>query len=165
MDTTDFVQRTVFFLEEYALPDGRSKYKKLIEDAIKSGESESEQGVKLPISKKDLAKYDKELVDVLPQMEDKFKITISIYKTLRTLLLQKKVPGMLLGKEDTVFITQEYIDKLEGEEKPTFEEFAKQVGGYVDEINGQKVIVTKFWKLAMVSALVHIAELEEKKKQ
>ena len=155
MDTTDFVERTILFLEEYALPDGSSKYKKLIEEAIKSG-----QGGKLQISKKDLAKYDKELADALPQMEDKFKATISIYKTLRALLLQKKVPGMLLGKEDTVFITQEYIDKMEGEEKPTLEELAKTLGGYVDEINGQKVVVTKFWRLATVFALSRITKEE-----
>jgi len=182
MELSEFVKQIVLgFLEDYVNSDGEPKYKALIDNINKYTSKKTENGEKpkVKIDTKQMIQeikiYDSELGDAAESMEDELRELITNYINLRRGLAKGKIKGAQL-KHDTVFITEEYLETdeeteekdKESEEKPSLESLAKSFYGYVDEIDGKKVVVTKFAKYAYILIIynyVQSGKIQVKKKQ
>ena len=156
------VRSIIFFLEDFVDENGDAKYKKIIDQNVEQGKVK----FKLAISKKDMYAYDETLGQVAENAKDFVGSVISLYKQTRILLLRGEIEGAILLKDkDVVFLTKEYVNSIEGDEKPSLADVAKYYWGYVMTRNGEQVIVTRFWKFALKTILTYIEDANKQEKE
>lgn len=152
MELEDLVGRLVDFLEYYVNENGEPKYKKLIDKKIENG-----RGGRVWIDFGDLEEFDKDLVEEASKEE--FAEIIGVYIQTRFALKNGLYPGAELKKE-TVFLHEDFIKSMleEPGEKLTPEEVAEMYEGYVKNINGEKVVVVRFWQFVMLMIIGYLAD-------
>ena len=165
MELQELVQKTVDFIENFADENGEPKYKNMIDESIKNND-------KPRIDPNDIAMYDKELAEALKTVEKgkedsirkKFSKIVILYMKTRASLLNGELPGAEL-KGDFVFLKKEYIEGVdqENEDKPSIEEIAQYFAGYVMPIDGEEVVVTRFWRFALMMIITFLANSGELK--
>mgnify|MGYP001772712155 CR=1 FL=1 len=159
---TEAVRLIVSFLEDFVDENGDAKYKKIIDQNVEQGKVK----FKLTISKKDMYAFDERLGQLAEKAGDFVSSVIDLYKQTRVLLLRGEVEGAIFLKDkDVVFLTKEYVNNIEGEEKPSLTDVAKYFGGYVMTRDGEQVIVTRFWKFALRTILAYIEEEANKQEK